>query len=226
MGLEVSTGFSRITESIVALMRFSKSEISLIHNVTLQLSHYAFLALKRKPTQHAKIREQRPLATLKVLKENRCSKKRDQNPDIHLIKSVVSDMISAVTCALMSLEKTKSVVSLYILPNCNTFHMILRGYKQYQIVRKKQTIYPAASNSDILVDSTVIVYSIHISMKRSGDITHRCRNPAPTVNGCDLTPPTRTQTSEQEYSDLTASNRRSSTPSSRNIPERFSRRTG
>ena len=33
----------------------------------------------------------------------------------------------------------------------------------------------------------------------------------PTVNGCDLTPSTRTETSEQEYSDLTASNRRPST---------------
>jgi len=29
-------------------------------------------------------------------------------------------------------------------------------------VRKKQTIYPGASNSDILVDTTVIVSSIHV----------------------------------------------------------------
>jgi len=41
-------------------------------------------------------------------------------------------------------------------------------------------------------------------MKRSGDNTHPCLRPTPTVNGCDLTPPTWTQTSEQEYSDLTA----------------------
>jgi len=60
-------------------------------------------------------------------------------------------------------------------------------------------------------------------MKRSEDSTHPCR--MPTVNGCDLTPPTRTQTSEQEYSDLTHSNRRPSTPYSRNTSNSFSRGT-
>ena len=60
--------------------------------------------------------------------------------------------------------------------------------------------------------------------KRSNS-THPCRSPTSTVNGRDLTLPMRTQTSEQEYSDLTASNRRPSIPHSRNTPESFSRGT-
>ena len=53
-------------------------------------------------------------------------------------------------------------------------------------------------------------------MKWSDDSTHPCQCPTPTVNGSDLTFPTWTQISEQEYSDLTASNRRPSIPYSRN----------
>jgi len=60
---------------------------------------------------------------------------------------------------------------------------------------KKQTVDPVASNSDTL-DSAVNVYSIDIEYEE--EYTHPCRSPTPTVNGCDLTPPTRTQTSEQE----------------------------
>jgi len=64
-------------------------------------------------------------------------------------------------------------------------------------------------------------------MKRSSDSTHHCRSPTPTLNGCDLTPSTRTQSSEQEYSYsyLTASMGNPSTPYSRNTPESFSQRT-
>ena len=62
-------------------------------------------------------------------------------------------------------------------------------------------------------------------MKRSGDSTHPCRNPTPTVNGHDLTLTTRKPTSEQEYSDLPASNSRPSTPYSRNIPQSLSQGT-
>ena len=40
---------------------------------------------------------------------------------------------------------------------------------------------------------------------------HPCRSPMPIAYACDLPPPKRTQTSETEYSDLTASNRRPST---------------
>ena len=44
--------------------------------------------------------------------------------------------------------------------------------------------------------------------KRSGDSTQHCRSPTPTLNRCDLTQSsTRTQSSEQEYSYLTASKR-------------------
>ena len=35
-------------------------------------------------------------------------------------------------------------------------------------------------------------------MKRSGDSTHHCRSPTPTLNGCDLSPSTEKQSSEQE----------------------------
>jgi len=64
-----------------------------------------------------------------------------------------------------------------------------------------------------------------LTIKRSGDSAHPCRRPIPTVNGRDLTLPTRRQTSEQEYIDLAASNRRPSTQCSRNTPESFSHGT-
>ena len=57
--------------------------------------------------------------------------------------------------------------------------------------------------------------------KENGDSTHPCQSPIPTMNGGDLTLPTATQTSEQEYSDLTASNRRPTKPYSRNTPQSF-----
>ena len=41
------------------------------------------------------------------------------------------------------------------------------------------------------------------NIKRRGDSTNHCRSLTLTVNGCDLTLPTRTQMSEQEYNDLT-----------------------
>ena len=53
-------------------------------------------------------------------------------------------------------------------------------------------------------------------MKWSGDSTHPCQCPTRTVNGRDLTFPTWTQISEQECSDLTASNRWPSISYSRN----------
>ena len=59
-------------------------------------------------------------------------------------------------------------------------------------------------------------------MNTSSDSTHHCRNPTPTLDGCDLTLLTRTQSSEQEYSYLTASKRHPSTPCSRNTPLSFS----
>jgi len=50
------------------------------------------------------------------------------------------------------------------------------------------------------------------TMKNSSDNTYRYRSSAAaTVNGRDLTLLTRTQTSDQEYSDLAASNKRPST---------------
>jgi len=81
----------------------------------------------------------------------------------------------------------------------------------------------AASNSDTVVDSAVTVCPIR---KTSGDNTHPCRNPAPTVNGCELIPQTRTQTSEQEYNGFTASDRRPSTPYSSSTPQKFPEELG
>ena len=63
-------------------------------------------------------------------------------------------------------------------------------------------------------------------MKRSGDSTRYCRSPTPTLNSCDLTPSIRTQSSEQEYSYLTASKRHPSTPHSRNTPQSFHEEPG
>ena len=40
---------------------------------------------------------------------------------------------------------------------------LFRRCKQYQIVYKKQTVNPATSNSDTLVDSAVAIYPIHIN---------------------------------------------------------------
>ena len=64
-------------------------------------------------------------------------------------------------------------------------------------------------------------------MKRCGDSTHHCRIPTLTMNGCDLAPSTRTQSSEQEYSYLTASKTRDpSTSYSRNTPKAFRKERG
>ena len=63
-------------------------------------------------------------------------------------------------------------------------------------------------------------------MKRSGDSTHHSRSPTPTLNGCELTPSTRAQSSDQEYSGLTASKRHPSTPYSRNTPKAFREKPG
>ena len=55
-------------------------------------------------------------------------------------------------------------------------------------------------------------------MKRSGDRTHHCPSPRPTLNRCDWT-------SEQEYSYFKARKRHPSTPYSHNNPQSFSRGT-
>ena len=60
-------------------------------------------------------------------------------------------------------------------------------------------------------------------MKRCGDSTHHCRSPTPTLNDCDLTASTWTQSSELEYSYLTA--RHLSTPYCYNTPQSFLRGT-
>jgi len=48
-------------------------------------------------------------------------------------------------------------------------------------------------------------------MKRC-DSTHHCRSSTPTLNGCELTPSTGTQSSEQEYNYLMVSKGHPSTP--------------
>ena len=61
-------------------------------------------------------------------------------------------------------------------------------------------------------------------LNRNGESTHHCGSPTQ-VNSCDLIPLARTEMSEQEYSYLTASNRRLSAPYNRNNPQNFSQIT-
>jgi len=58
-------------------------------------------------------------------------------------------------------------------------------------------------------------------MKRSGDRRHHRWSPAPTLNGCDWTSSTLTQSSEQECSYLKASKRHPSTPYCHNPSKAF-----
>jgi len=70
---------------------------------------------------------------------------------------------------------------------------------------QKQTVDPATPSSETLVDSAVILYLL--IWQWSSDSKLPCQHPTPTMNGSDLTPPTRTQTFEQECNDVTGSNR-------------------
>ena len=72
-------------------------------------------------------------------------------------------------------------------------------------------------------------HSCNIGMKRSRESIQLCRSPTPVVNGCCLTTPTLTQTSEQERSDLMDSNRRSlvyCTALNQQFPQLSSKHTG
>jgi len=84
--------------------------------------------------------------------------------------------------------------------------MMLRGYF---VTRRKQ-----------LADRFTWETS-YLTMKRSGGSAHPCRSATPKV-----TPQTRTQTSEQGYTDIRSSNKRSSTPCSRNTSQSFHEETG
>ena len=90
---------------------------------------------------------------------------------------------------------------------------------------QKVNRWSCSPNCDTHVDWAVTVNPIYVCRlwKRNGDNTHHCRSPTPALNGCDLTSPTLTQTSEQQYSDLklTVSNWWPSTPYSRNTPKYF-----
>ena len=90
--------------------------------------------------------------------------------------------------------------------------------------KSKRLILQLPTATPSLTRLLLSIQCIYI-MKRRGDSTHPCQSLTSTVNGCGLTLPTQTQTSEQEYCDLTACNRWSSTPYSRNTPQSFSRRT-
>ena len=65
-----------------------------------------------------------------------------------------------------------------------------------------------------------------IDLWRGVVTAHHYWSSTPRVNGCGLTPPTRTQSSEQESSDLTTSMRHPSTLYSRNIPKAFHEEPG
>ena len=77
----------------------------------------------------------------------------------------------------------------------------------------------------IVIDLALIVYPIHKDYEEGLWQLTLVRSPTPTMNSGDLTLPTRTQTSEQEYSDLAAINRRPSTSYSGNTPRNFTRGT-
>jgi len=69
----------------------------------------------------------------------------------------------------------------------------------------KKSDDPADSIVDTLVNSAVTVYSIHTDCEEEWWKHKPFQSPTPTMKGCDLTPPTRTQTYEQEHRDLMAS---------------------
>ena len=89
----------------------------------------------------------------------------------------------------------------------------------------KCVLRPGELASQVRFGRRVMVWRTLKTMKRSGDSTHNCRSPTPMLSGCDLTPSTRTQSSERKYSYLMASRRNPSTLYSRNTPQSFSQRT-
>ena len=80
--------------------------------------------------------------------------------------------------------------------------------KQHEIILKKPTVDPAASNADTIVDSIVTVYLIHTDIYRycrlwQGVVTsYTIFGVVQYPRKMDLTLPARTQTSEQKYNDL------------------------
>jgi len=82
--------------------------------------------------------------------------------------------------------------------------ILFRGCMLDQIFFKKQTFDPAAPSSVTLADSAVTVRTYRLWR---GYSTQPYKSSTPTVNGCDLTPPTLTRTSEQEYRELTVNDR-------------------
>jgi len=93
------------------------------------------------------------------------------------------------------------------------------------MVCKKQEVDLTVSNSDTHVNSALFVYPIQIDCEEMGNSTHPCQSPTPTVNGCDLPLSTWTQTFQQEYSDLMASNRWHQHHTPATFPKSFPRRT-
>jgi len=110
----------------------------------------------------------------------------------------------------------------YILPNQDIFRKCIIIFS----LLAKCVLRPGEMDSQVGFDPRAMVWrTLMQTMKRIGDSTHHCQSPTPIVNGCCLTPSTRTQSSEQEYSYLTASKRHPSTPYSRHIPQSFSQGT-
>ena len=74
--------------------------------------------------------------------------------------------------------------------------------EQYQTMRRKQMFDPAHPKSVTLLPQLWLSIQVIQTMKKSVESIQPCRSPKSTVDGCHLTPPTRIQTSEQEYEDL------------------------
>jgi len=84
----------------------------------------------------------------------------------------------------------------YILPNQHIFLKYI-----FLSLLAKCVLRPGEMASQVGFVAWAVVWRTLIqTMKRSGDSTHHCRSPTPTLNGCALTPSTEKQSSEQEYS--------------------------
>jgi len=80
-------------------------------------------------------------------------------------------------------DQTRSEMAHSWNPIKLTLKTLFRVCKRHQIVRKKQTVDPAASNNDSIVNPTVTVCPIHIDYEEEcGSSTHVYQSLTPTLN--------------------------------------------
>jgi len=115
-----------------------------------------------------------------------------------------------------------------IFSGCVTFYQVNTFFVNiFFSLLAKCVLRPAEMAAQVgFVPRVVVWRTLIYTMKRSGDSTHHCRSLTPTLNGYELTPSTRRQSSEYEYSYLTASKRWPSTPHSHKTPKAFHEEPG